>query len=88
MDSATSFDTGPRCRRHGDWLGMLAKVCWDHGRIERIGFRFVRRDESNRSLLRTIADEAMAFEAIVRASAAFGTLFAAEGDEASVALRP
>jgi hypothetical protein len=35
-----------------------------------------------------IADEAATFDAIARASAAFGTLLAAEGDEASVALRP
>jgi poly-gamma-glutamate synthesis protein (capsule biosynthesis protein) len=83
-----SFDTGHGGRRHADWLGMMAKVNWDHGRIEQVGIRFVRRDERNRSVLRTIADEAMAFDAIVRASAAFGTLLAAEGDEASVVLHP
>jgi poly-gamma-glutamate synthesis protein (capsule biosynthesis protein) len=83
-----SFDTGHGGRRHGDWLGMMAKVIWDRGRIERVGFRFVRRDERNRTVLRPIADEAAAFDAIARASAAFGTRLATEGDEASVALRP
>jgi poly-gamma-glutamate synthesis protein (capsule biosynthesis protein) len=83
-----SFETGHGGRRQGDWLGMMAKVTCDRGRIERVGFRFVRRDERNRTVLRAIADEAAAFDAIARASAAFGTGIAIEGDEASVALRP
>jgi poly-gamma-glutamate synthesis protein (capsule biosynthesis protein) len=83
-----SFETGHDGRRHGDWLGMMAKVTWDRGRIERVGFCFVRRDERNRTVLRLMAEEPAAFEAIARASAAFGTGLAVEGDEASVALRP
>ena len=83
-----SFDAGHGGRRHVDWLGMMAIVIWDRARIERVGFRIVRRDEHNRTVLRAIADEAAAFDAIARASAAFGTLLAAEGDKASVALRP
>jgi poly-gamma-glutamate synthesis protein (capsule biosynthesis protein) len=83
-----SFDTGHGGRRHGAWLGMMAKVSWERGRIERVGFCFVRRDRHNRTVLRPIADEPAAFDAIARASAAFGTRLAVEGDEASVALRP
>jgi len=67
---------------------MMAKVGWDRGRIERAGFRLVRRDERNRTVLRPVADEAQAFAAITRASAAFGAMLAADGDEAAIALRP
>jgi hypothetical protein len=68
--------------------GLDRKLVWERGRIERVGFRLVRRHERDRTMLRPIAGEAAGFDAIARASTAFGTGLAIEGDEASVALRP
>jgi poly-gamma-glutamate capsule biosynthesis protein CapA/YwtB (metallophosphatase superfamily) len=81
-----SFHTGHGGARHGDWLGMLAEIDWAHGRTERAGFRFVRHDAQNRTVLRRIADERAAFDELAQASAAFGTGLAAAGDGAAIAL--
>jgi poly-gamma-glutamate capsule biosynthesis protein CapA/YwtB (metallophosphatase superfamily) len=81
-----SFHTGHGGRRHGDWLGMMTAVSWQRGRLERVGFRFVRHDDRNRSVLRRLADENPAFEEIAGESAALGTSLAAAGDEAVVML--
>jgi poly-gamma-glutamate synthesis protein (capsule biosynthesis protein) len=81
-----SFDTGHGGHRHGDWLGMIAAVTWGRGRLERAGFRFVRHDERNRTVLRPLAADEAAFAAIAAASAARGARLAAEGEEAVIAL--
>jgi Bacterial capsule synthesis protein PGA_cap len=81
-----SFHTGHGGRRHGDWLGMMASVSWQRGRLERAAFRFVRHDDRNRTILRRLADENPAFEEIVRESAARNTSLAAAGDEALLML--
>jgi poly-gamma-glutamate synthesis protein (capsule biosynthesis protein) len=81
-----SFETGHGGRRHGDWLGMIATVAWDRGRLERAGFRFVRHDERNRTVLPRLAAEEAAFAAIAADSAAHGARLAAAGEEAVVAL--
>jgi poly-gamma-glutamate synthesis protein (capsule biosynthesis protein) len=81
-----SFETGHGGRRHGDWLGMIASVAWDRGRPTRAGFRFVRHDARNRTVLPSLAAEEAAFAAIAAASAARGARLAAEGEEAIVAL--
>jgi poly-gamma-glutamate capsule biosynthesis protein CapA/YwtB (metallophosphatase superfamily) len=82
-----SFHTGHGGRKHGDWLGMMAAVSWQRGRLERVGFRFVRHDDRNRTVLRRLADENPASDEIARDSAAFGTSLAAAGDEVQVVLR-
>jgi poly-gamma-glutamate capsule biosynthesis protein CapA/YwtB (metallophosphatase superfamily) len=82
-----SFHTGHGGRRHGDWLGMMADIGWEGGRLERAGFRFVRHDDGNRTLLRRLADEETAFDEIARASAALGANLTVDGDAARIALR-
>jgi poly-gamma-glutamate capsule biosynthesis protein CapA/YwtB (metallophosphatase superfamily) len=81
-----SFHTGHGGRRHGDWLGMMAAVSWQRGRLERLAFRFVRHDDRNRTVLRRLADENAAFDEIARESVALGARLVAEGDEAVVML--
>jgi poly-gamma-glutamate capsule biosynthesis protein CapA/YwtB (metallophosphatase superfamily) len=76
-----SFHTGHGGARHGDWLGMLAEVRWAQGRVERAGFRFVRHDAENHTVLRPLAEERAAFDELAHASAAFGTRLAAAGDQ-------
>jgi poly-gamma-glutamate synthesis protein (capsule biosynthesis protein) len=81
-----SFHTGHGGRRHGDWLGIMAETTWANGRLEQAGFRFVRHDDHNRTVLRGLADEAAAFDELLRASAALDTTIAADGDAARIAL--
>jgi poly-gamma-glutamate capsule biosynthesis protein CapA/YwtB (metallophosphatase superfamily) len=81
-----SFHTGHGGRMHGDWLGLMATSSWECGRIAKVGFRFVRHDDCNRTVLCRLAGEAAAFDEIARASADLGARLAADGDEAAIAL--
>ena len=82
-----SFHTGHGGVRHGDWLGMMARLWWDRGRLDKAAFQFVRHDALNRTLPRAPADEGAAFDEIARESAALGARLDAEADEAVVALQ-
>ena len=81
-----SFHTGHGGHRHGDWLGMMVRAQCDRGRISRLTFQFVRHDAQNRTILRSLADEAAAFDQIAQESRALGAELAADGDEAVVKL--
>ena len=82
-----SFHTGHQARRHGDWLGMMARAACGRGGIEKAGFQFVRHDAQNRTLLRTPAEEGTAFDLIAQESAALGATLTASGDRVSLALQ-
>jgi poly-gamma-glutamate synthesis protein (capsule biosynthesis protein) len=82
-----SFHTGHGGRQHGDWLGMMARVSWDRGRIARAALQFVRHDRLNRTVLRALGDEDAAFAEIERRSADLGASLAARGDEVEIDLR-
>lgn len=77
-----SFHTGHGGRRHGDWIGMLARIVIDGGALERASFRFVRHSEANETLLRAPREERAALADITERSARFGTRIDIEGDEA------
>jgi poly-gamma-glutamate capsule biosynthesis protein CapA/YwtB (metallophosphatase superfamily) len=77
-----SFHTGHGGRKHGDWIGMLARVVLDRNAIERVSFRFVRHNEANESVLRAPAAEAAALADITERSSRFGSRVRADGDEA------
>ena len=81
-----SFHTGHGGHRHGDWLGMMVRAQCDRERISRLTFQFVRHDAQNRTILRSLADEAAAFDQIAQESKALGAELAADGDEAVVKL--
>jgi poly-gamma-glutamate synthesis protein (capsule biosynthesis protein) len=77
-----SFHTGHGGRRHGDWVGMLARIVLNGRAIDRVSFRFVRHNEANESVLRAPAEEAAALAEITERSARLGTRIAVDGDEA------
>ena len=77
-----SFHTGHGGRKHGDWVGMLARVVLDGRAVDHVSFRFVRHNEANESVLRSPGDEAAALADIVERSSRFGTRVRADGDEA------
>lgn len=81
-----SFHTGHGGRRHGDWLGLMARLSWEGTRLQDAAFRFVRHDAENRTVLRAPAAEGAGFDEIARASAALGTRLTPRGEEIAIAL--
>ena len=81
-----SFHTGHGGRKHGDWVGLLARVALEERAIKRVALRFVRHNDRNETLLRSPDEEPEALRELVERSAPFGTRISVEGDEAVVAL--
>lgn len=92
-----SFHTGHRDRKHGDWIGMMAKVSVEadaagakaaqaHTRLCDARFRFVRHNDANETVLCPLANEARDLAAITKSSKAFGTELQPQGDEVVIPL--
>jgi poly-gamma-glutamate synthesis protein (capsule biosynthesis protein) len=81
-----SFHTGHGGRRHGDWIGMMAKVDFAAGGISDVRFRFVRHNDGNETVFCALADEGPTFDRLVERGARLGTRLAAEGDWVRLAL--
>lgn len=73
-----SFHTGHGGRKHGDWIGLMADVTFDSGAVAGAGFRFVRHNDRNETVLSVLANEA---EAVREITAASGVGLSARGDE-------
>lgn len=67
-----SFHTGHGGRKHGNWLGMLARVAMDGAKVE-ASFEFVRHNDANETVICDIAGEQEGLEALRRRSAPFNT---------------
>ncbi|MDB5866880.1 MAG: hypothetical protein JWO70_4686 [Betaproteobacteria bacterium] len=76
-----SFHTGHGGRKHGDWVGMLARVEIDSGTVTEAAFRLARHDESNQTYFCDPAKEREALEEITRRSTALGTRLEVGGAE-------
>ncbi|MCW5605643.1 MAG: CapA family protein, partial [Burkholderiales bacterium] len=76
-----SFHTGHGGRKHGDWVGMLARVTLDGRNVKRAAFQFVRHNDRNETVLCAMENERETFAAIAERSARFATPIDAEGDE-------
>jgi poly-gamma-glutamate capsule biosynthesis protein CapA/YwtB (metallophosphatase superfamily) len=81
-----SFHTGHRGRKHGDWLGMMARLAWAGPRIDSAAFQFVRHDDLNRTVPRALRDEGAAFDELAKRSAELGARLVADGDQALIEL--
>ena len=81
-----SFHTGHGGRRHGDWIGMMAKVDIGTGGIEAARFRFVRHNAANETVACALADEGVTLDRLTNKSAALGANLIPEGDWVRVAL--
>jgi poly-gamma-glutamate capsule biosynthesis protein CapA/YwtB (metallophosphatase superfamily) len=77
-----SFHTGHGGRKHGDWVGMLARVVFEGREARRVSFRFVRHNEANESVLHPPPDETAALADITERSSRLGTRISVDGDEA------
>jgi len=79
-----SFHTGHGGRKHGDWVGMMARITLDDRRIDQVSFQFVRHNERNETLLRTMEEEPGMFAQIGERSARFRTRLVSDGSSAVV----
>lgn len=76
-----SFHTGHGGRKHGDWVGMLARAEMDGRTCKRAAFEFVRHNDANETVICDLAKEQATLEALRTRSAAFGTTIEAEGNQ-------
>lgn len=75
-----SFHTGHGGRKHGNWLGMIARVTIDDGKLAEAGFEFVRHNERNETVICDISAEQAGLEALRKRSAAFSTRLEVRGN--------
>jgi len=78
-----SFHTGHGGRRHGDWIGMMARVESEGGRVTEASFRFVRHNAANETVLCPLAAEA---ETLARLTDRSGTRLQTAGDAVEIVL--
>jgi poly-gamma-glutamate capsule biosynthesis protein CapA/YwtB (metallophosphatase superfamily) len=76
-----SFHTGHGGRKHGDWVGMLARVTITDKTVSGAGFRFVRHNDRNETVLRAMRDEPEILAAITTRSRRLNTDIGIEGEE-------
>ncbi|MBM3372629.1 MAG: hypothetical protein FJY44_02015, partial [Betaproteobacteria bacterium] len=77
-----SFHTGHGGRKHGDWVGMLARVDMDGRDCKRAAFEFVRHNDANETVICDLAAEQAMLDALRARSAAFATAIDIEGNQA------
>jgi len=81
-----SFHTGHGERKHGDWVGLFARIRIEGREVKRVALNFVRHNERNETLIKSPADEPEALRDLVERSQRFATRISVEGAEALVAL--
>jgi len=77
-----SFHTGHGGKKHGDWLGMLARVSLDGRNCERASFEFVRHNDHNETVICDLSREQAALEVLRERSTAFNTAIRMDGNNA------
>jgi poly-gamma-glutamate capsule biosynthesis protein CapA/YwtB (metallophosphatase superfamily) len=81
-----SFHTGHGGRKHGDWIGLMAEIELDGTALSQTGFRFVRHNDRNETIVTAPADETEAVAEISAASAALDVRISVEGECLSIDL--
>ncbi|MDH4151795.1 MAG: CapA family protein [Betaproteobacteria bacterium] len=77
-----SFHTGHGGKKHGNWLGMLARVTLNGRECERAAFEFVRHNERNETVVCELPVEQAALEILRERSAKFKTAIRVDGNAA------
>ncbi len=81
-----SFHTGHGGRRHGDWIGMMARVEIGPAGVAAACFGFVRHNAKNETVPCALAAEGATFDRIALKSAPLAARLTAEGDWVRLAL--
>ena len=75
-----AFHTGHGGRRHGDWIGMMARIEAGPAGIEAARFRFVRHNAANETVPCALAAEGATFDRLAERGARLDTKLIPEGD--------
>ena len=78
------FHTGHLGIKHGDWLGLVARLDTAAARDPAVSFTLVRHDDMNETLPVSASDEPPAIEALKAASLRHGALLSLKGDAVTV----
>ena len=70
----------------GDWVGQMARVTFDAGKVTGASFQFVRHNAKNETVPCKLADEKDTLADIQKRSEPFGAQLAARGDDVEIAL--
>ena len=81
-----SFHTGHGGLKHGNWVGMMARIVLDGKAIKNATFQFARHNDVNETVLCALADEAATLEDIKKRGAQFGTQLTPQGDQVAISL--
>ena len=81
-----SFHTGHGGLKHGNWVGQLARVVVDGGKVTEAAFRLVRHNEDNETYFCDPAKEGEALGEIRSRSEPFGTTLTVAGEEVTIKL--
>ena len=81
-----SFHTGHGGIKHGDWVGMLAKVTFDGSTVKQAAFQFVRHNDHNETVLCPLKNEGKALGEVSTGTAHLGNKLTPQGDEVAIAL--
>ncbi|MGA2895738.1 MAG: CapA family protein [Xanthobacteraceae bacterium] len=81
-----SFHTGHFGIKHGDWVGMLAKVTFDDNRVTKAAFQFVRHNDNNETVLCQLKAEGEVLAQVAAGSTRLGTKLIPDGDEVGIDL--
>jgi len=82
-----SFHTGHGGRKHGNWVGMLARITVDGKTVKGATFQFVRHNDQNETVLCALADEQETLKEIAAASKVYGVTLTPKGDEIAISLK-
>ena len=77
-----SFHTGHGGIKHGNWVGMLARVTLNGGACAKASFEFVRHNDHNETVICDLAGEQATLEALRKRSAPFKTTIKIDGNHA------
>jgi poly-gamma-glutamate capsule biosynthesis protein CapA/YwtB (metallophosphatase superfamily) len=67
-----SFHTGHGGRKHGDWVGMMAHVGVNNGKLDDAAVQFVRHNDDNETFVSSMSTESEIIAKLVKKSAALG----------------
>ena len=81
-----SFHTGHGGIKHGDWVGMLAKVTFDGKVVKKATFQFVRHNDDNETVLCLLKNESEVFGQVSAGTTRLGNKLTPQGDEVAIEL--
>ncbi|MCH7635784.1 MAG: hypothetical protein IIA36_14020, partial [Proteobacteria bacterium] len=78
------FQLGHKGKKHGNWIGMMARVTLKDGEIVKVSLSLVRQTGRNETMLRPVAEEPAEMETIIARCRELGTEIETDGEDICV----